>query len=1428
MKGDKFKNSKKIKYMSNNIFPDTIFDISWEVCNKIGGIHTVLSTKAFTLVNKYNDNFILIGPDVWRGSEIHPEFEEDTKLFKSWKEKANTQGLRVRVGRWKIAGNPITILVDFTGSFSQKNEIFSELWNKYKLDSISGQWDYIEPALFGYVAGKVIESFSRFHFDLKTKIVAHFHEWMTGAGILYLKENTPNIATIFTSHSTVLGRSLAENGYHLYKDLKKFDGDSKSKELEIVSKYSLEKYSSIEADVFTTVSDITANESNQFHDRQVDIVTPNGFEQSIVPVGDDYILKRELARKKLLSVAGYISENKFNDDTILVATSGRYEFKNKGLDLFIDSLGKLNNDANLKKEVLAFIFVPANHYGPRKELVLKLNDANFDYTPIDPYLTHALHDEELDLILNRIKDAGLKNSKTDKVKVIFVPSYLNGNDGVIDLSYFDILPGLDLTIFPSYYEPWGYTPMESLAFSVPTVTTGLAGFGSWVKRNNGENLECIKVIDRTDSNDIEVLNEITKIILEFTQKSEEQRKENVNRISEISKISGWDNLLENYYNAWNLGLKKVEDRKHLFKDLKPLDKGEGRIKTNGQSKAIWHKTNIQATIPSRFYGLKDLSMNLWWTWNFEATDLFNSIDSELWENCNYNPIILLERVPYERFIELESNKDFVQSYDIVYKKFNDYLAVPFREKDKSIGYFSMEFGFHDSVKIFSGGLGILAGDYLKEASDSNENMVAFGLLYRMGYFSQIISLKGEQIVNYPRQQFSHLPIREVKDENGEAIKISVFFPGRAVYAKIWQLNVGRVKLYLLDTDISDNNSEDRSITHHLYGGNNENRLRQEMILGVGGIRAMEKMKLKPKIYHCNEGHAAFIGLERLRKYIDNKNFTFAEAVEIVRSSTLFTTHTPVPAGHDSFEEDLVRTYMSHYPERLKISWDEFMGLGKIDIQNKAENFSMSHLAINLSQEVNGVSWLHGEVSKDMFISMFPGYYPKELHISYVTNGVHYPSWTSSNWQNLYNKMFGEEFVTHQNERNRWNKIFDVPDKDIWDIKLRQKAILIDFLKKRLETNWIRRHEDPQNIVKAKKALKQNTLIIGFARRFATYKRAYLLFSDPKRLAAIVNNPDRPVIFLFAGKAHPKDLPGQEVIKMIVDISRKPEFLGKIIFLENYDIDLAKKLVQGVDVWLNTPTRPLEASGTSGMKAVMNGGLHFSVLDGWWVEGYKEKAGWALPLEKTYSDQEMQNQLDAEMIYNIFESEITPLFYERNKDNVPEGWVEYVKNSISLVAPEFTMRRMIDDYRDRFYNKLFDRAAFIKKDFYHQARIISMWKKKVSRSWDKVEVVKNDLPNIIGKSLKMGEFYTTEIALSLGDLNTEDIGLELVFAHSDEKENIEIKKILSFDFDKEEDNLAYYKVKFQPLNPGRCRYGIRMYPNSKLLPHRQDFGFVRWL
>ena len=761
----------------------------------------------------------------------------------------------------------------------------------------------------------------------------------------------------------------------------------------------------------------------------------------------------------------------------------------------------------------------------------------------------------------------------------------------------------------------------------------------------------------------------------------------------------------------------------------------------------------------------------------------------------------------------------------VYDLLQKYLDKRKESKTPSIAYFSMEYGLHDSLKIFSGGLGILAGDYLKEASDSNVNMVAVGLLYRYGYFKQTLNNHGDQIANYDEEHFSQIPVQPVLI-NDEWVTIEIEMPGRTLYARVWEVNVGSIKLYLLDTDFDKNNDSDRFITHHLYGGDNENRLKQEMVLGLGGIRVLDKIKANCEIYHCNEGHAAFIGLERIHNYTKNQQLTFAEAKEVVKASTLFTTHTPVPAGHDAFHVDLFKQYMAKYPEKIGISWDEFIMMGKA--QPNEDHFNMSYLASGLSQNINGVSKLHGDVSKELLAELYPGYLPEELHIGYVTNGVHYSTWTATEWKQLHTKYFGDDFCENLSDHDLWNRIHKVPDEEIWKLKTNLKRKLIEYIKLRFTDNWIKRNENPKLITEALSALNPNALTIGFARRFATYKRAHLLFKNLDRLAKIVNNPERPVQFIFAGKAHPADNGGQGLIKYIVEISKRPEFVGKILFIQNYDMNLAKMLLQGVDVWLNTPTRPLEASGTSGEKGVMNGTMHFSVLDGWWVEGYKKGAGWALPLERSFDVQEFQDELDAETIYNILEQEIIPTYYDKEKDGVSSDWIDIVKNTISDVAPNFTTRRMINDYIERFYVPQAERRTKVVADDYKLAKELASWKGAVAEKWDGIEVVNVQFFEGITNNYQNGTPQPAQVQLKLNGLNPKEVGVEIVVVCDVENGKPEFVEKHEFNAVSCKDGICTYESDITLVQPGSYKYAIRAFAKHPELPHRMDFRYYKWI
>ena len=853
-----------------------------------------------------------------------------------------------------------------------------------------------------------------------------------------------------------------------------------------------------------------------------------------------------------------------------------------------------------------------------------------------------------------------------------------------------------------------------------------------------------------------------------------------------------------------------------------------KIKANNANSPIWKDVYSHSMLPEQLQPLYEMATNLWWVWNHEGAKLFGKIDSELWASTEGNPVLLLQSLSYKRIEEILADDVLMAEIKAVYSIFKDYVDVKPDQTKPSVAYFSMEYGLTNVLKIYSGGLGVLAGDYLKEASDSNIDQTAVGFLYRYGYFTQSLSMDGQQIANYEPQNFNALPLTQVMQANGEPMVLEVPYPGRTVYAHIWKVSVGRVPLYLMDTDIPQNSEWDRSITHQLYGGDWENRMKQEYLLGIGGILMLNKLGIKKQIYHCNEGHAALINAQRLVDFIQNDGLSFNQALEVVRASALYTVHTPVPAGHDYFDEGLFGRYMGEFPGKLGISWQEFIDMGR-ENPGSNEKFSMSVFALNTCQEANGVSWLHGKVSQRMFAPVWKGYFPDELHVGYVTNGVHMPTWASTEWKRFFAEHFDKKFLKDQSNKKYWEAIQNVTDEDIWSIRKTLKNKLITYIKNQYKTNWLKNQGDPAKVVSILDKINPNALLIGFGRRFATYKRAHLLFTDLDRLAKIVNNEQYPIQFVFTGKAHPADGGGQGLIKHIVEISRRPEFLGKIIFLENYDMRLARHLIAGVDVWLNTPTRPLEASGTSGEKAEMNGVLNFSVLDGWWYEGYKPGAGWALTDKRTYENQQYQDQLDAATIYHTLETEIIPTYYARNSKGYSPEWIQYIKNSMSEIAPDYTMKRMLDDYIDRFYNKLATRSAHLHENGFAEAKAIAAWKEEVAEHWDSFQVESFTCSQDLAiDGPVVGKEYKFDLVIDRHELKGM-LGVEMVVTKENpDNHQLELLATEQFKLIKEEGSKLFFELKTTPSEAGLHKMGFRVYPVNKELPHRMDFAFVRWI
>ena len=850
-----------------------------------------------------------------------------------------------------------------------------------------------------------------------------------------------------------------------------------------------------------------------------------------------------------------------------------------------------------------------------------------------------------------------------------------------------------------------------------------------------------------------------------------------------------------------------------------------KIKADHVNAPMWKEVTVKSKLPEQLKCLDEMAHNMWWAWNYEARDLWRSLDEDLYEEVGHNPVALLDQLSYDRKEEIVKDKSIMKRVKDVYTLFRNYMDVEPDKNRPSVAYFCMEFGINQVLKIYSGGLGMLAGDYMKEASDSNVNMCGIGFLYRYGYFKQSLSMDGQQIANYDAQNFNSLPIERQLDENGQPLVIDVPYMNYNVHAYVWRVNVGRVSLYLLDTDNELNSEFDRPITHSLYGGDWENRLKQEILLGMGGILLLKRLGIKKDIYHCNEGHAALCNLQRLCDYV-KEGLTFNQAMELVRASSLYTVHTPVPAGHDYFDETLFGKYMGGYPQMLGITWDEFIGMGRNNPDDHNERFCMSVFACNTCQEVNGVSKLHGWVSQKMFNNIWNGYYPEENHVGYVTNGVHFPPWAATEWRKLYAQYFDESFMDDQSNEKIWQAIYNVPDDVIWSTRMELKKKLTDYIRTKFRETWLKNQGDPSRVVSLLEKINPNALMIGFCRRFATYKRAHLLFTDLDRLSKIVNDPEHPVQFLFSGKAHPADGAGQGLIKKIYEISQRPEFLGKIIFLEDYDMRLARRLVSGVDIWMNTPTRPLEASGTSGEKAEMNGVVNLSVLDGWWLEGYREGAGWALTEKRTYQNQGYQDQLDAATIYGLLENEIIPLYYNKGKKDYSEGWVKVIKNSIAQIAPHYTMKRQLDDYYSKFYCRQAERFHKLAANNNQLAKEIAQWKETVAERWDAIHVVSKNT-TIPTTGMVTGETYNVKYVIDEQGLD-DAVGLEVVVVSTDKNGEEHVYNKHPFKMTGKEGNLYTFEANIEAARAGSFKTGVRMYPKNNNLPHRQDFCYIKWL
>ncbi len=1339
--------------------PCTLFEVSWEVCNKVGGIHTVVSTKAKTLVERYGDDYVAIGPWLLSGSRANDQFEEEPG-FGAFCDACRALGVPVRVGRWKIPGRPRAILVEFSGLFAKKDDILARLWELYKVDSLFGTWDYVEPLMFGHAAAIVIERWWQEHCGPTRKpAVAQFHEWMTGSGLLYLKERVPEIGTVFTTHATVLGRSVSSGGTLPEKALAGKTSEELAQTHNVRAKHSIESSCARESDVFTTVSQVTCDEAELFFGRKAEPLLPNGIDLAVI---DELAgaTTREAAEARLRDLARRFTGEDVSNARLL-CISGRYEFHNKGIDLLLDALAKLN--AKPGRGVVLFALVPAGNSGLRREVIERQKqDLASIQGPIG-LSTHNLFEPEKDPLQQRCRELGLSNALGARVKVIQVPVYLGVGDGIFDLPYEAVLRAMDLSCFPSFYEPWGYTPEESLAVGVPTITTDCAGFGRFAREAKLTWEQGVHVLTRVGVEYVKAANALAEL-LEVVLAEERDQKDVYEACRKTARLTAWSDLIAHYEAAFGsaraLATKRAAGRA-AFRPKTAVPKAE----TREAQRPHLVRFEVAATMPPALDGLTRLARNLWWTWDPEATELFREIFPRKWDAHRHNAVSYLRDVYPEDLAARAADTEYVARVERVLARFDAYMAVkgaPHELGDgraltaqKPVAYFCAEFGLHESLRIYSGGLGILAGDHLKSASDLNLPLVAVGLFYRMGYVKQRMTASGDQINSEAENDPRNLPMELVLDEQGQPLEITLQLPSSNLVLRAWKVCVGRVDLYLLDSNVEANRPEDRDITRQLYGGDAELRLRQEIVLGRGGKRLLSRLDVWPAVYHVNEGHAAFLVLERVGRMVRELGLTFEEATEFVRATTVFTTHTPVPAGHDRFGEDLMRRYFSDAPSWAGVPWERFYALGQTE--DDRGSFNMTYLALHFSSFVNGVSQLHGRVSQRLLQPFWSKLLEGEVPVDSVTNGVHLSTWVDPRLRTVLG-VEGRAVRASDYARD-WSQ---VKASELHAIKRDGKRRMLAHVKSRLEDCFHERHDSPAVLRRMLEGLDENALWLGFARRFAPYKRANLLFRDLDRLAAMLEDEERPVRILFAGKAHPNDKHGQEILKQVVAHTRTEPFLGRVFFVEDYDIELARFLVQGVDVWVNNPIRPLEASGTSGMKVSANGGLNLSILDGWWIEAYDGQNGWAVGGGRVYPNQELQDELDGENLYHLIEEEVVPLYFRREGGGVPEGWYDRVRRNLATVPGTFNTDRMVAEYRDRAYVPLARQWYGLSASNHQAARDLAARQARIKKGFADVKIVSAEVADL--SSIQVGDTVDVRVEVQLGTLGKDDLVVDLVLGH----------------------------------------------------------------
>ncbi len=1389
--------------------PFTVFEISWEVAHRVGGIHTVVATKARSSVARYGDDLVIVGP--WLLDQHDPDAVLDPAPgFDEFEESCRAMGVPVRVGRWRVPGRPLTILVEFSGLYARKDEVLADLWTRHRVDSLAGDWGYVEPILFGHAAGMVIERYWRDVVRGERSVgVAQAHEWMTGSTLLYLSSNVPEIGTVFTAHATVIGRAAASEGRVGDAVLGDLTPEQVAAQLAVRARHSMEKTSATVADVFTAVSEIASDEAQRFFDRGAAPVLANGLDPDVLAerVGD---VSRATARAGLKDLASRFLGEDIGDAAILCA-GARYEFHNKGLDVLLDAAAAWAEQSDSRRSLILFLLVPAGNSGLKRDVVTRMAaESREDAEPLGIAL-HNLFDPDDDPIATRCRELGLDNAHGARVRVIHWAEYVGPGDGLLDVRYEAVVQGADATCFPSFYESWGYTPQESLALGVPTVTTDLAGFGRWAAAAGFGPDNGVHVLAREGRTEERVVADLIDVLECLVN----ERAPSEDACREVAAATYWPRLFEAYERAYDAASDAAATRETgSTVPVRPLRLPVRDATQNGRPRVF--PLDVPTVVPGPLIGLSVLASNWAWAWDADAPALFREVCPETWERVRHSPVRLLRNVAHAQLMKCAEDAVYVARVAAAADRITAYLEAPLDEGAVTaahpVAYFCAEFGVHESFPIYSGGLGVLAGDHLRAASDLGVPLVAIGLLYRGGYMRQLLRGGVQQEALPERVDPRELPVARVLDSDGNPIEITLRLPGSQPVLHVWVTNVGRVPLYLLDSDVPSNRDEDRELTRALYSGDQEMRIRQEIVLGIGGVRALRQLGISPSVVHINEGHGAFAALERVGHLVRKTGLTFDQAREAVRATTVFTTHTPVPAGHDEFEEDLVRRYFGNAARWAGLPWEQFMALGSST--ESPTRFNMTGLAVRFAARVNGVSVKHADVSRSILHRFCPQLLEEETPVVPITNGVHSAFWTRPVVRDALGAAPDDNLVA------AFARAAKLDDNALWAMRRALRADLLTELKAHLRRTFAGQGDSPSLLASIEAALDPDALYIGFARRFATYKRAGLIFSDRERLQRLLSSTDRPVRFLIAGKAHPRDTEAQELIATIGRLARESEFAGRVVLIENYDIDVARWLVAGVDIWLNNPRPPLEASGTSGMKASANGGLNLSVGDGWWLEGFDGTNGWRIGADELFAAPDLQDAHDAESLFGLLEHEIVPMFFERNADGVPERFVGCVRRALVSIPPQFSASRMVGDYRTWAYEPLAARHAEVSDDEYGAAANVFEDVLRVRHALRSVRITDATVTDLA--AVAPGTSIDVCVDVDLGELAPSDVAVEALLGRRGDDGELHDLELVALSADTAD---SAERTRFSGSVPvrfsGALGYAVRVRPARKDGPAYDD-------